>query len=111
MPAMLELVVDLSQFCPHPFRDGDTSQPEPTGLGRRANVREAQKVERLRLTQPPRPPSPGGVPPELDQPRLVRMQLQPELRQPLAKISPEPPRILLILEPDGDVVGEPHDDH
>jgi hypothetical protein len=50
------------------------------------------------------------MPPELDQPRLVRMQLQPEPRQPLAKIGPEPLRILLVLEPDR-VVSETHDDH
>ena len=34
--------------------------------------------------------SPGGVPPELDQPGLVRVQLQPELREPLAKLGQEP---------------------
>jgi hypothetical protein len=28
--------------------------------------------------------------PELDQPGLVGMQLQPELRQPLAKVGKEP---------------------
>jgi hypothetical protein len=41
----------------------------------------------------------GGVPTELDQARLVGMQLQAEFREPLAKIVEEPLRILLILEP------------
>ena len=35
-------------------------------------------------------PVSGGEPPELDQPRLVRVQLQPELREPLAKLGEEP---------------------
>src|SRR2546423_8587798 len=100
MPASLELVVDLTQLRPHPLRDRDALEPEPARPGHRADVRETQEVERLRLAQTPRRPSPGGVPPELDQPRLVQAQLQPELRQPLVKLVQEPPRILLILEPD-----------
>jgi hypothetical protein len=67
-------------------------------------VREAQEVERLRLTLTPRRPVPGSEPPELDQPGLVRVQLQPELREPLAKLGPEPPRILFMLEPDDEIV-------
>jgi hypothetical protein len=46
-------------------------------------MREAQEVERLRFTQTPLGPSPGGVPPELDQPGLVRVQFQPEPREPI----------------------------
>ena len=53
----------------------------------------------------------GGEPPELDQPGLVRVQLQPELREPLAKIGQEPLGVLPMLEPDDEVVREPHDDH
>ena len=37
---------------------------------------EAEEVERLGPTQTPRWPPPGGVPPELDQPGLVRVQRQ-----------------------------------
>ena len=70
-----------------------------------------RKSERLRFALSPRGPVPGSVPPELDQSRLVRVQLQPEPREPLVKVAQEPLRILLVLEPDGDVVGEPHDDH
>ena len=32
---------------------------------------------------------PGGVPPELDQPRLARVQFQPELREPAAQLCQE----------------------
>ena len=105
VPAPLELVLDLAQLRPHPFRDGDTPQPEPAAVGPRADVREAEEVEDLRLTLAPLPSSLGGEPPELDQPRLVRVQLQPEPRKPFTKLDPEPPRIPLVLEPDDDVVG------
>ena len=39
------------------------------------------------------------------------MQLQPELREPFAKVDQELPRIVLMLEPRDEVVSEPHDDH
>ena len=61
-------------------------------------MREAQKVERVRLPEAPYRSSSGGVPAELDQPGLVGVQFQPELREPLTKIGQEPPRIVLILE-------------
>ena len=38
------------------------------------------------------------------------MQVQPELREPLAKIGPESLRIFLILETDGEIISEPDDD-
>ncbi|WP_223838652.1 group II intron maturase-specific domain-containing protein [Saccharopolyspora pogona] len=66
-------------------------------------MREAEEVERLGFPEPPRRSPPGGVPPELDQPGLVGMQFQPELREPLAEIGKEPLRVLLILEASGEV--------
>jgi hypothetical protein len=33
------------------------------------------------------------------------MQLQPEPGEPVAKLGEEPPRILLILKPDDEIVG------
>ena len=84
MHATPELGLDLGQLRPHPFRDRDTPHPEPPAAGSGTDVRKAQKVERLRLAQTPTPPVDGGTPPELDQPRLVRVQLQPEPREPLA---------------------------
>jgi hypothetical protein len=63
MPASLELVFDLSQLRPHPLRDRDASQPEPPRPGLPADVREAQKVERLRLTQTLPASPPGGCRP------------------------------------------------
>ena len=73
-------------------------------------MRETKEIERLRLPQTPRLASPGDKPPELDQPSLVGMQVQPELREPLAKIGPESLRLFLILETDGEIISEPDDD-
>jgi hypothetical protein len=67
-------------------------------------MREAQEIERLRLAGPARFPVPGGVPPELDQPRLARVQFQSELRGPAAQFVQEPFSVLLILEPDDEIV-------
>src|SRR4029453_671764 len=74
-------------------------------------MREAQEVERLRLALTPGCPVPGGMPPELDQPGLLRVQLQPELREPAAQPGPEPLSVLPVLEPDDEIVSETHDDH
>jgi len=74
-------------------------------------VREPEKVERLWLAHPTLRPTPGRVAAELDQPCLVRVQRQPELREPVAQLGQELPRLLFIFEPDHDVVGESHDDH
>jgi hypothetical protein len=70
MHAPRELVFDLLQLRTHPFRDRDPLDPEPSAPGSRADVREAQEVEGLRLAEPACIPVPGGVPPELDQPRV-----------------------------------------
>src|ERR671910_1322357 len=111
MPTPPALVFDLGQLGPHPLRDGLTHQPEVPGLGLPADVREAQEVERLGLADASRLAVAGGEAPELDQPRLVGMQFQAELRHPLAKLSEELPSVTLMLEPGHKVVGEAHDDH
>lgn len=57
--------------------------------------------------------------PETRTPREVHVQIQPALLDvevrlghlPRLTVAQEPLRILLVLEPDGDVGGEPHDDH
>ena len=101
-----------AQLGPHPFRDRVPPDPEPPVPGVRADVRESQE----RRTSPvsPRPGAArftGGMPPELDQPGLTGVQFQPELREPAAQLVPEPLGVFPVLEPDDEVVGEPHDDH
>ena len=78
-------------------------------LGGHADVREAQELNVSGFLSAP--PVPGGTPPELDQPRLTRVQFQPELREPAAQIVQEPLGVLPVLKPDDEVVREPDDDH
>jgi len=68
-------------------------------------VREPQEPERLWLRQTALCSALGGEPPELDQPRLLRVQLQGELRKPLAKVGEEPLGIVTVLEAGDPVVG------
>src|SRR5216683_2133199 len=110
VPTLPELVLDLSQLGPHPLRDRNAPNPETPVPPHRADVREAEEVERPGFPLAPRLPVRGGEPPELDQPRLARVQIQPELREPLAEIVQEPACILVILETHDEVVCETHDD-
>ena len=73
-------------------------------------MREAQKVERLRATQPPRPAVRLGVPSELDEPGLVRVQGQIEPAEPFSERLQEPFRVPPVLEPDDHIIGVAHDD-
>jgi hypothetical protein len=111
VPTLHELVFDLPQLRPHSLRDRDAPQPEPSMLGLPAKVREPKEIKRLRLPETTSRSAPGGMPPELDQPGLVRVQLQPKLRKPLTKVGQEPPRVLLVLETHREIISEPHDDH
>src|SRR5438128_2169873 len=74
-----------------------------------ATVREAEKVEAL--GSPVAPASPVGrrEAAELDEARLVGMQRQPELREPLAQLGEELLRLLPMLESHDEVIGEAHD--
>ena len=57
------------------------------------------------------PRDPGGVPSELDQPCLLGIELQTELRESVAKLCPEPLGVLPMLKPHHEVIRETHDDH
>ena len=109
MPSPLQLVVNLLQLGPHPFRLGLAPNPEPPLPPGRTDVRETQEGERLRLTQPPRPTTFGRVASEFDQPRLVRVKLQTELGEPVAKRGKEPVGVVTMVKPDGEIVRETHD--
>src|SRR5712692_2410516 len=111
MPTSPELDLDLPQLGPHALLDRESPDREPPGLGPPASVREAQEVECLRPAEAP-PPSPsGGVPPELDQPRLLSLQPQRELGESLAQVGQELLGVLPILEAHDEVVRVAHDDH
>jgi hypothetical protein len=74
-------------------------------------MRETQELERLRLAQTPLLAVPGGEPSELDQPRLLGVQLHPEPREPVTQLSLEPFSVLPMLKRHHGVVSEPHDDN
>jgi len=68
-------------------------------------MREAQELERLWLAATMRPSALGGEPAELDQARLRGVELQAELREPVAEICPEPQRVAPVLESHHEVIG------
>src|SRR5579862_9743269 len=109
MPPLLDLAFQRSELGAHPFGVGDPLELEASFLGLRADVREAEELERLRLADSSPLAVRGGGPPELDQPRLVGVQLQSELREPAAKVGPEPLGVLPMLESHHQVVRETHD--
>jgi len=74
-------------------------------------VREAEEAERLRFAEAPRCSSLSSEPAELDQSRLLGRQLEVEPREPVAQLSPEPLRVITVLEAHHGVVSETHDDH
>jgi hypothetical protein len=108
MPALHQRVFDLAQPRPHPLCNRDPLQREAPLPRLRADVREAEEVERLRPTVATRL-SFGGEPSELDQARLLRVQLQRERREPFAQVNLEPLRVLTMLKAHDEVVREAHD--
>src|SRR5919106_1587146 len=105
MPASLELVLDLLELGPQPLRDGVALEPETPVLALPADVREAQEVECLRLAEAPCRSSLDGEPPELDQPGLVGMQFQPELRESLTEVVEELLGVTQMLKSDNEIIG------
>jgi hypothetical protein len=73
-------------------------------LGLRTHVRKAEKVERFRLRETLSLTVLGGEPPELDQPCLVVVQPQVELRESFTQVSLEPFRVVTVLEAQHNVV-------
>ena len=104
MPAELDLVFDLGKLGPHPLRDGLSPEPEASALVLPAHVREAKEVEGLGLPVATGCTCSGGIAPELDEPRLVRVQLQGELREPLSQVVEELLGINPVLEPGHEVI-------
>src|SRR5215469_17780114 len=63
------------------------------------NVGETQKAEGLRVPYSTPLPVLSGKAPEFNQARFLRMQLQPEFRQPFPQLLQELLRVLLVLKP------------
>src|SRR5918995_6727245 len=111
MPASHELGLNPAQLRTQPLLARDPLKLEPPVPRLRADVREPEKLERFRLRESARLSALSGEPPKLDQPRLALVQPQIELREPLAKTSPEPLGVPTMLESHHEVVRITHDDH
>ena len=84
--SLSELMPDRLQLRPHALAAGlalHRKRPIPVLP---ADVREAQKVERLGLSFPSSFPAIFGEPPELDPARFVWMEFQSKLPQPFPKV-------------------------
>ena len=73
-------------------------------------MREAQKVESLRLVHPALAPVQIREPAKLHEAGLVPVKTETEPAQPLPNVAEVPLRIPLVLEPDNDIVGVTDDD-
>jgi len=78
---------------------------------RPTDVGETQKVKGFRLPFSPPLPTLSGKAPELNQARFLRVQFQPEFRQPFPQLLQELLRVLPALEPQHGIVRVAHDDH
>ena len=79
--ACAELLPNLLQLCSHTLADRQALYAKKSVPVFSADVRKAQKIERLRLIFPSSRSIFFGEPPELNQTRFVWMKFQPELRQ------------------------------
>src|SRR6516165_6483403 len=95
----------------HPFLDRLAPDDKSPGLGSRAEMREAEEVESLRLPLPSLFALLGREAAEADQPGLGWMQRQFELAQALVQILQERPGLVLMLKAGDEVVRVADDDH
>jgi len=96
----LELRVQLLAACLSP--DLERSAPRLADV-----VREAEEVEGLGLA-PFRLRIPFGIPAELDAPRLLLRQFEPEFAEPFPQPGEYALRVVLVLHADDEVVRIPH---
>jgi len=90
MHASLKFTLDFLKLRLPPRAHRLPQHREPTPARLRTNMREAEKVEGLRLTLATLPSVCSRVAAELDQARLVRMQFQPKPGKPLPKLGHKP---------------------
>jgi len=74
-------------------------------------VRETQELERLGPTEPTLGSALSRIAAELDQARLLRRNLQTELRETLANPGKETLSIRTMLKASSNIVSETHQDH
>jgi len=93
----------LLQLGLHALANRLPKHHEPSLLCLPADMREAEEVEGLRLAQTGALSVLRRMASELDQPRLLRVQLQLELLHSFFQFQPEPFGLVFVLEPNHDV--------
>ena len=112
MPTLPELLLKFLQLPPQALADRLPLHGKLPPPVLPADMREAQKVERLRLTFSSPFPVELGKRPELNPARFIRMQFQSKLPQPFPEVLQETVGFRLRLEPEDRVssAGESHPD-
>jgi hypothetical protein len=106
-----QLDLDPLQRRLHTLANRLPKHHEPTLPRLPADVLEAEEIEGLRLAQTNALTVLCRMASELDQPRLLRVQLQLELLHTFFQFRPEPFGIVFELEPNQGVIGVPHHDY
>jgi hypothetical protein len=110
MPPVSQLRLDGFELGDHPlFRRFAPHDERSIAPALAAVMREAQERESLRFSLTTLLPVLGGKAPQLDQPRLFRIDFQTELRQALLKCFPEALGIRPVFEADHQIVSITND--
>src|SRR6185295_10852565 len=104
MATPTELLTECPQFRSHSSLRRTTEEHELARLRFPADVREAEEVERLRLSKPKPSLIAVRIAAEPDQASLLGMELQTELLQSLAEGGSKSNRVALVLKRQHDVV-------
>jgi hypothetical protein len=104
-------LLNLLQLCHHPLIRRLAPDHEQAPWTSPTLVGESKKRERLRFLLAPLAPVHGRKPAELQQPRLFRVKLQAELRQPFPKLFQEPLGIRFALKPHHQIVRVADNNH
>ena len=101
----LQVSLDLSQLGAHARSDWLPPEDEAAAIPTvRAVMREAEKVERLRIAEASSASVRNREPPELKEPRLVGMKGEPEACEPHLEVCKELLCFVPVLEADDGVI-------
>src|SRR5712691_5693289 len=104
--------MNFLQLGCHTFADRLPAYREIARLVARSTyVGETQKVKGLRLPFPALAPALGGIAPEFDQARLLRMQFQSEFPHAFLQLLQKSLGVFPMLKPQHGVIRIAHDDH
>ena len=103
--------LDRQNFGARALGAGEAQHHELAFSGLAAAVREPEEVEGVGFALSPAASILAGEARQLDQPRLVGAQLQPEMARPLNRRALEALGIVPVLKPGNPIVGITHRNH